>query len=76
MNELNFRQYFFKLYDTKIQKGEITFSQIGISKSVFNQLCNDKEFKPTMGLINTLEKGMKLTEGELKIMKSYLEEND
>ena len=75
-HKINFRKYFFKLYDAKIRRGEITFSQIGISKSVFNELCNNKQFYPTQELISQLEKGMKLSTEELQIMKSYLLEED
>ena len=71
-DKLTFNQYFFKLYDYKIRMGEITFSQIGISKDIFNQLCNNREFVPTMELIKKLEIGMKLSKDEFDTMCTYL----
>lgn len=75
-NTLTFKQYFFRIYDKKILSGEITFSQIGISKSVFNQLCNDLNFQASKELIDRLRTGMKLTDEEYKKMISYLDEGE
>lgn len=41
---MTFNQVFLRIYDRKISSGEITFSQSGISKNDFTQLCMDPEF--------------------------------
>ncbi|OLR54913.1 hypothetical protein BHK98_01735 [Hornefia porci] len=41
---MTFNQVFLRIYDRKISSGEITFSQSGISKNDFTQLCTDPEF--------------------------------
>lgn len=41
---MTFKQAFFKIYDRKINAGEITFSQTGIKKDDFTRLCTEEGF--------------------------------
>lgn len=39
-----FARNFFRLYDSKIASGEITFSRSGIDRNDFTRLCTDSTF--------------------------------
>ena len=58
----NFRQLFFKYYDSKIASGEITFSKLGISKTDFTNLCTNEEFVPDREILERICERMNLTD--------------
>lgn len=39
-----FARNFFRLYDSKIASGELTFAESGISRDSFTRLCVDSSF--------------------------------
>ena len=59
---MNFKQYFFKLYDKKIASGEITFSRTGISKDAFTALCTEPGYVFDQELIDKLKVTMNLSD--------------
>ncbi|MEA4922778.1 MAG: hypothetical protein VB031_05345 [Eubacteriaceae bacterium] len=64
--EQPFSVVFFRLYDRKLQAGEITFKEIGISKNDFTKLCTDKTFVPERETVERLCETMKLAEKEIE----------
>ena len=62
--ESTFARDFFRLYDRKICSGEITFSQIGISKEDFNRICIEKGYVPQREKLIKICEKMNLTEEE------------
>lgn len=71
---LPFSTIFFRLYDRKLQSGEITFKETGISKNDFTKLCTDKTFVPSEETIDRLCKTMKLTEEEESAFREAAED--
>lgn len=61
---MNFKQYFFRLYDRKIASGEITFSRTGIKKDDFTRLCIEDGFVFDRDTIDRIIVTMKLTDEE------------
>ena len=72
MQDLTFKQRFFRIYDQKINSGEITFLSSGIKKDTFNRLCNDRNFVPTEQEFNMLARGLKLNAEEIKELKNAI----
>ncbi len=64
MQEVTFKNLFFRFYDRKICDGTITFSQLGISKSDFTKLCVEDNFVFDEETLIRICKIMKLTEDE------------
>ena len=64
MPELTFKKLFFRLYDRKISSGEVSFSQLGIGKSDFTQLCTEDNFVFDDDTIARISCAMKLTDEE------------
>lgn len=71
MEQLSFAAAFFRIYDRKINSGEITFSRIGMSKNSFTQLCTDKEFLIPYEELERLFITMKMAEEEIELLRSY-----
>lgn len=61
---MNFKQYFFRIYDRKIASGEITFSRTGIKKDDFTRLCIEPDYVFDPDTIERISVTMKLTEEE------------
>lgn len=66
----SFSKEFFKLYDRKLQSGEITFHNLGIPKPLFVVICNNSSYVPTDELLEKLKVTMKLTDEEAKLLYS------
>lgn len=64
-----FATIFFKLYDRKIQAGEITFSQLRMDKNHFTNMCTDKNFVPPLKAVENLCIKMKLTDEEATLLR-------
>ena len=64
MEKLSFAALFFRIYDRKIASGEITFSQIGMNKSVFTELCQGGPVDITEEELAQICERMKLTAEE------------
>ena len=64
MDQLTFKQVFFRIYDRKIASGEITFSRSGISKDNFTRLCTEDGFVPGEEALARMCEGMLLTDEE------------
>ena len=64
MDQLTFKQVFFRIYDRKIASGEITFSRSGISKDDFTRLCTEDGFVPGEEALMKMCEGMLLTDEE------------
>ena len=64
MDQLTFKQVFFRIYDRKIASGEITFSRSGISKDDFTRLCTEDGFVPGEEALARMCEGMLLTDEE------------
>lgn len=63
---MNFKQFFFRIYDRKIASGEITFSRTGIKKDDFTRLCTEPDYVFDRETIDLIAVTMKLTEEEKK----------
>lgn len=72
MNDLSFAQYFFRIYDRKINSGEISFGNLGLPKEEFNKLCSDGSYVFNRELMEKLILTMGLSEEESNDMLSYL----
>ncbi len=62
--EHTFGTVFFPIYDRKIAAGEISFSQLGMSKEDFTRICTEKNFVPDRKTIEKLCRNMHVTEEE------------
>lgn len=71
MEKLSFAAAFFRIYDRKINSGEITFSRIGMSKNSFTNLCTDSDFLIPYDELEKLFVTMKMAEEEINLLKSY-----
>ncbi|QIB69527.1 hypothetical protein Ami103574_09375 [Aminipila butyrica] len=60
----DFKREFFRIYDKKIASGQLTFSQLGISKADFTSLCTEEEFSFSEEKLAGLCRGMKLDQEE------------
>lgn len=68
----SFGAIFFPIYDRKIASGEITFSQIGMSKEDFTRICTEKDFVPDHETIERLCSRMNLTEDEKERLMEWM----
>ena len=64
----NFAAEFFYYYDKKIASGEIKFSELGLSKDDFTNLCTKDGYALTRSQTEELCRKMKLTKEESKGM--------
>lgn len=62
----SFSKVFLKIYDKKVQDGEVTFSQIGVPKPLFVVICNNQNYVPTDELLEKLRGTLKLTDDEAR----------
>lgn len=62
----SFSKVFLRIYDKKLQDGEITFSKLGVPKPLFVVICNNQNYVPTDELLEKLKVSMKLTEDEAR----------
>lgn len=72
---MTFKQAFFRIYDRKINAGEITFSQTGIKKDDFTRLCTEEDFVFDGETLENIIVTMKLTEAEKTMLFDTLEED-
>lgn len=72
---MTFKQAFFRIYDRKINAGEITFSQTGIKKDDFTRLCTEEDFLFDGETLENIIVTMKLTEAEKTMLFDTLEED-
>lgn len=72
MEEISFAAAFFRIYDRKINSGEITFSRIGMSKNSFTRLCTDPGFILPEEELEHLIITMKMSDEEAELLRNYL----
>ena len=68
-----FSVVFFRLYDRKLQSGEITFKETEISKAHFTKICTDRTFVPPQESVERLCITMKLTDEEAEMLLAAAE---
>lgn len=68
---ISFAAAFMRIYDKKIMSGEITFNQLKIDKSLFNNICIVQGFKFEQEETERLCDVMNVTEDERKMLMSY-----
>ena len=64
MEEIRFKSVFFRLYDKKIASGEVTFSQLNLSKTDFIRVCTEDNFVLERETILKISSAMNLTDEE------------
>lgn len=64
MEEIRFKSVFFRLYDKKNASGEVTFSQLNLSKTDFIRLCTEDNFVLERETILKISSAMNLTDEE------------
>ncbi len=64
MEEIRFKSVFFRLYDKKSASGEVTFSQLNLSKTDFIRLCTEDNFVLERETILKISSAMNLTDEE------------
>lgn len=62
----SFSKVFLRIYDKKVQSGEVTFSKIGVPKPLFVVICNNQNYVPTDELLEKLRVNLKLNEQETR----------
>ena len=67
-----FAQEFMKIYDRKIQSGEITFSRSGITAGDFTALCMNGEYVIPEERLQIVFERMNLSEEERQRLLQYL----
>ena len=67
-----FAQEFMKIYDRKIQSGEITFSRSGITAGDFTALCMNGEYLIPEERLQIVFERMNLSEEERQRLLQYL----
>ena len=72
---MTFKQAFFKIYDRKINAGEITFSQTGKKTDDFTRLCTEEGFVFDEETLEKISVTMKLTEAEKTMLSDTLEKD-
>jgi hypothetical protein len=70
---ISFAAAFMRIYDKKIMSGEITFNELKLDKSLFNNLCIVKGFKFEQEETERLCDIMKVTDEERAMLLSYYE---
>lgn len=68
---ISFAAAFMRIYDRKIMSGEITFNELKLDKSLFNNLCIVKGFKFEQEETERLCDIMKVTDEERAMLLSY-----
>ena len=68
---ISFAAAFMRIYDKKIMSGEITFNQLKMDKSLFNNICIVQGFKFEQEETERLCDVMNVTEDERKMLMSY-----
>lgn len=69
-----FAQTLLRIYDRKIQSGEITFSRSGIKRDDFTRLCIDGEFVIPRDRLLVICDKMKVTDEEREALLRFTEE--
>lgn len=70
---ISFAAAFMRIYDRKIMSGEITFNELKLDKSLFNNLCIVKGFKFEKEETERLCDIMKVSDEERTMLMSYYE---
>ena len=68
-----FARNFFRLYDSKIASGEITFAEAGISRDSFTILCTDSSFVFPKEEILRFCENAKLTDEQAESLLKFVE---
>lgn len=68
---LSFAAAFMRIYDKKIASGEITFSELKMDKSLFNNICIVKDFVLPKEETERLCDKMNVSEDERELLMSY-----
>ncbi len=68
-----FARNFFRLYDSKIASGEITFAESGISRDSFTILCTNSGFVFSEEEIRRFCEKAKLTDEQAESLLKFLE---
>lgn len=66
---MTFKQIFFRIYDSKIASGEITFSRSGIKKEDFTRLCIEEDFVLDDETLDRICQTMNLTPEEITSLR-------
>ena len=70
---ISFAAAFMRIYDKKIMSGEITFNQLRLDKSLFNNLCIVQDFKFDKEETERLCDVMNVTDEQREMLMSYYE---
>lgn len=70
---LSFAAAFMRIYDKKIMSGEITFSQLKMDKSLFNNICIVPDFLLPKEETERLCDVMKVSDEERNLLMSFYE---
>ena len=68
-----FARNFFRLYDSKIASGELTFAESGISRDSFTRICVDTSFVFPKEEIERFCKKAKLTDEQAESLLKFVE---
>lgn len=68
---ISFAAAFMRIYDKKIASGEISFNQLKMDKSLFNNICIVKDFILPKEETERLCDIMKVSEEERSLLMSY-----
>jgi len=66
-----FAAAFMRIYDKKIMSGEITFNELKMDKSLFNNICIVKDFVLPQEETERLCNIMKVSDDERALLMSY-----
>lgn len=67
-----FERNFFRLYDSKIASGELTFAESGISRDSFTILCTDSSFVFSKEEIQRFCEKAKLTDEQAESLLKFV----
>lgn len=67
-----FARNFFRLYDSKIASGELTFAESGISRDSFTILCTDSSFVFSKEEIQRFCEKAKLTDEQAESLLKFV----
>lgn len=70
---ISFAAAFMRIYDKKIMSGEITFNQLKLDKSLFNNLCIVPDFKFEREETERLCNIMGVSDEQRELLMSYYE---
>ena len=68
-----FARNFFRLYDSKIASGELTFVESGISRDSFTRICVDTSFVFPIEEIQRFCEKAKLTDEQAESLLKFVE---